>query len=96
MTPHGTSGITYNTGNENNQLFKPQISYMQPCLSHDDNAMRPLILTSYVASVSASQPRTKPGILVELREAQEIIKIPGKFYYNTVHFKSKVRFMKIL
>lgn len=88
MTPHGSSGITYNTGNENNQLFKPQISYMQPCLSHDDNAMRPLILTSYVASVSASQPRTKPGILVELREAQEIIKIPGKLF-EIQHFKSK-------
>jgi len=87
-------GIAYNTGSgSEDNLIKSDlasVAYSQPCLSHDDSAMRPLILTSYVSSISASQPNTRPGILVELREAQETIKIPGKFtrYFLVENVKS--------
>ena len=53
--------------------------YFQPCLSHDYEAMKPIISSPHSLSVLSAHVPTNPpgGIIPELNIARESIDIPG-------------------
>ena len=73
MTPNGGAGISWSEELDT----ASKVKYTQPCLSHDYEASRPLILSSYTPTLAAFSASTRPGIIAELQETQEVLSIPG-------------------
>lgn len=92
MTPNGGAGISWS---EEDTASK--VKYTQPCLSHDyDDShsrpqQRPLILSSYTPSLASSSAKSRPGIMAELGEVQESLRIPGTRNLHLVYRSSSAR-----
>ena len=86
MTPNGGAGISWS---EEDSAAK--VKYTQPCLSHDYEASRPLILSSYTPTLAAFTAKTQPGIIAELSEAQETLRIPGTSNLHLVYRSKSAR-----
>ncbi len=74
MTPHGGAGISWSEEDTSSK-----VKYSQPCLQHDYDKTRPLILSNHIPGLASAPTRMYPegGVLLELGHVQESIKIPG-------------------
>ena len=80
MTPHGGAGISWNQDDTS-----AKVKYSQPCLDHDLTTSKPIILSSHIPTLAAAFPEMRPGIITELREAQETIEVPGTSNLHLVY-----------
>jgi hypothetical protein len=55
----------------------PQVRYFQPCLDHDYDAIRPIVMTSYIPELLSAPSPIEAGIFPEMRLTRESIQIPG-------------------
>jgi hypothetical protein len=72
MTPHGGAGISWNEEDTSSK-----VKYSKPCQPHNLDKFKPAILSSYLPQLASSPTNMKGGLLAELNQAQEVIKIPG-------------------
>ena len=72
MTPHGGAGISWNEDDTS-----ATVKYTQPCLQHDYNTIRPIILSSYIPTLMSAHSKMKAGLITEITEVQETIQIPA-------------------
>ena len=74
MTPHGGAGISWSEEDTSSK-----VKYSQPCLNHDYTSVFPVILSSHIPGLASAPTRmTDPGgVLVELGQIQDSVRIPG-------------------
>lgn len=82
MTPHGGAGIGWNEDDTSGEKVK----YSQPCEDHDYN-FKVSVLSSYIPTLQSSTPNAT-GIIGELSEVQESVKIPGTSDLHLVYRSS--------
>ena len=86
MTPNGGAGLSWNEELDT----ASKVKYTQPCLSHEATH-RPLILSSYTPSLAASSAKSRPGIIAELGEVQESLRVPGTSNLHLVYRSGRAR-----